>query len=90
MGQLTIKEQIDMASGASAIFGSEGAAFANSIFMENGSLIIPFSREPERFLWHQTISSYVEHDFYPVFLDSFGHPLISEEAILQKLMGSSS
>jgi len=90
MGQLTIKEQIDMASGASAIFGSEGAAFANSIFMENGSLFIPFSREPERFLWHQTISSYVEHDFYPVFLDSFGHPLISEEAILQKLMGSSS
>ena len=85
MGRLKINEQIELAAGASAIFGSEGAAFANSIFMKKGTLVMPFSSEPERFLWHQTISRYVEHEFYPVLLDNSGAPLILETVILNKL-----
>lgn len=86
--KLSIKEQISLAGGARAMFGSEGAAFANSVFMKNSSLIIPVAQENSRFLFHSALSNYIGQKFLPVHLDQSGASLVDEELVLAHIRAS--
>jgi len=63
LGKITFKEQIQICGSASCMFGSEGAAFANQVFMPKGSLIICINHIPI-FGFQSTIADYMEHDFH--------------------------
>lgn len=79
MGALTIESQIRVTKNAKAIFGSEGAAFANQVFIAKGSPIIAVATESSRFSFHSTLSEYLENTFLGVILDQKGEP--SEELV---------
>ncbi len=81
----SIQEQIDICSSAKIIFGSEGAAFANQVFMPNGSLIIPVSNQIDRFDFHAPLAAYLNFIFSPILLDEFGKPVTPEREILETL-----
>lgn len=64
--KMSISEQIETCSNAYAIFGAEGAAFANQVFLPDGSLCIPVCQEPDRFHFHENLARYCGHDFIPI------------------------
>lgn len=83
MGSLSIREQVELSGQASVIFGSEGAAFANSVFMQPKTLVIPVSNEPSRFMWHKSLADCIGLNFFGVVVDKFGRPLIDEQTVLE-------
>lgn len=82
-GSLSIADQIKISGSARGIFGCEGAAFANSIFMKKGAKVVPVSSDPSRFLFHSTLADYIGHSFKAVHINSERLPSISEEDLLQ-------
>jgi hypothetical protein len=84
-GSLTIAEQIKLSGSAKGIFGNEGAAFANMLFMPNNSLIIPVAQEADRFLFHSTLSDYIPHQFKSVLVDPSGNSNVKADDILRFL-----
>ncbi len=85
LGQLTIEEQIRLAGGAKAIFGAEGAAFANMVFMKKDCTVIPVSNDSSRFMFHSMLASYIGQRFIPVNVDKTGSSLIHDSIILDWL-----
>ena len=64
------------------MFGCEGAAFANIVFMPTNSIIAPVSDEKERFLFHSPLVNYIQHRFSPILLDSYGNSLQKDDDLL--------
>ena len=78
-GKYTIDEQIELCSSAWAMIGSEGAAFANQIFMQNGSLIIYLDTKTPDF--QIPISQYMEHTYYTILYNILPYHNIIDEII---------
>jgi len=83
--KMTIEDQIEACSTAKIMFGSEGAAFANQLFMPHGSLIMPVSNQVDRFDFHLPLAEYLNFKFSPISLDQTGKPVSPETEIAQTL-----
>ena len=83
-GKLTIEEQIKICGQASGIFGAEGAAFANQVFLPENAFCIPVCKEPHRFLFHENLANYCGHKFLAVN-PRFYNKAKCEQQILQVL-----
>jgi hypothetical protein len=83
--KLTIAEQIKTSANTRGMFGCEGAAFANILFMQGNSCVVPVSNEPYRFIFHSSLAKYIGHRFTPVHLDSSGSPSLTEDDVLRFL-----
>jgi hypothetical protein len=81
--KMSIQEQIRICNSARIMFGSEGAAFANIVFMPEKSLIMPVSNQLKRFNFHAPLASYLNFTFAPIVLDESGEPILSEDSILE-------
>ena len=68
---MSMHEQIAVCSEAAGMFGSEGAAFANQIFLPNGGLIAPVSDKRQKFLFHKPLAMYCQHSFFEAFMGRF-------------------
>jgi capsular polysaccharide biosynthesis protein len=79
MGALSIEDQITVTKNAKAIFGAEGAAFANQVFIPKGSPVIAVATESSRFSFHSTLADYLDNTFLGVLLDQKSEP--SEDSI---------
>lgn len=84
-GAMGIESQIKVAGNSSVIFGDEGAAFANTVFMPANSLVIPVSNDDARFEWHSTLSSYLGHEFCPVRIDGNGNARIDDAKLANRI-----
>ncbi len=84
-GGLNIAEQVRLAGSASGIFGCEGAAFANMIFMASNSKVVPVAQDPNRLLFHSTLANYIPHQFKSVLVDSFGFASVGNDEMLRFL-----
>lgn len=62
-GQMSFAEQITVCGSAWCMFGSEGASFANQVFMPRGGLVICINHNPI-FGFQSAISPYMGHDFH--------------------------
>jgi hypothetical protein len=82
---LSIDQQIKVCGSARGIFGSEGAAFANQIFLPKNSIVIPVTpNRPESIAFHEPLAEYCGHFFQPIYEDSGGQ-IEHEIRILEKL-----
>jgi hypothetical protein len=64
--QHSIEEQIELCAHADIMIGSEGAAFANQLFLARGSLIVSIAEDPTRNYFHSSLSQYLKHDFHSI------------------------
>ena len=64
-GKYSIDEQIKLCSSAYAMIGSDGAAFANQIFMKKGSLVISICQSDRKndVYFQSSLSKYMNHEF---------------------------
>jgi|688.fasta_scaffold287902_2 hypothetical protein len=83
--EMSIQEQIRVCNSAAVMFGSEGAAFANQVFMRDKSLVMPVSNQIERFDFHSQLSESLKFRFNPIALDENGLPVLGESEILRIL-----
>jgi hypothetical protein len=83
--KMSVMDQIRICNSARVIFGSEGAAFANQVFMPDNSLVMPVSNQIERIDFHSSLAKYLEFSFYPILVDEFGDSLVGEGEILKIL-----
>lgn len=88
-GNFSIKEQIEISSGAWAIIGCEGAAFANQIFMSKGSLIITIINKSSNGVgggggveFQSSISEYMKHEFHNIIVNNLMNRDILSQNIL--------
>ena len=67
-GKYSIDEQIKICASAWAIIGCEGAAFANQIFMNKGSLLITICHQNEldHIPFQSSIAKYMNHQFHTI------------------------
>lgn len=79
---MTIDEQIEAAGNARAMFGAEGAAFANQVFMPPGGVVVAVSSNEKRFEFHRPVAHYSGHRWHEVLLNSDGQTELSETEIL--------
>lgn len=81
-GKLSVAEQISACGRADGIFGNEGAAFSNQVFLPSGSIVIPVAEEPERFEFHEPLAAYMDHTFLAVHPDD---EAASERQVIEAL-----
>jgi hypothetical protein len=67
-GKYSIEEQIKLCASAWAIIGCEGAAFANQIFMNNGSLVIILcdTCNLDHIYFQSSLAKYMNHTFHTI------------------------
>lgn len=65
-GAMDVSEQIFHCGSAAGMFGAEGAAFSNQVFLHDGSLVAPVSNKRHKFLFHKPLSLYCGHHFVEV------------------------
>ncbi len=63
LGAMSIEQQIEICGRSAGIFGAEGAAFANQVFLPDDSIVVPVAKEPERFAFHKPLADYCGHTF---------------------------
>ena len=87
---LSIEDQIKVCGCAKGIFGCEGAAFANIVFMRDDSLVIPVTSEPDRLKFHERLARYIGHRFAPVILNQENLPNVTDGHLLQLMLSNKS
>lgn len=81
-GALSIDQQIEICGRSAGMFGAEGAAFANQVFLPDNSIVVPVTKEPERLAFHEPLSDYCGNTFLGVHHTEGETP---EQLVLQKL-----
>jgi hypothetical protein len=84
-GNLSIGEQIRISGRVRGMFGCEGAAFTNIIFMQQNSKVVPVAQDYNRFMFHQCLSDYIGHAFKGVHINPSGMPSLSDDDLLRFL-----
>lgn len=69
---MSVREQISNCGTSAGLFGSEGAAFANQIFFQDRSLVVPVSNKRHKFLFHKPLSLYCNHYFVEAYSPDSG------------------
>lgn len=82
--RMSIEQQIETCGASAGLFGSEGAAFANQVFLPRGSVCVPVCKEHDRFDFHKNLSIYCGHKFIEVSPNFFNRPMI-ERTLLRQL-----
>lgn len=83
--KLSMHEQVNLAGSAQGIFGNEGAAFANMLFMADDSLVVPVGQQSDSFFFLSTLSAYIPHQFKSVLVDSSGFSNVKDDDVLRFL-----
>tara|TARA_B100001093_G_C26854013_1_gene1026517 strand:- start:907 stop:1914 length:1008 start_codon:yes stop_codon:yes gene_type:complete len=83
-GKYSIDEQIKICASSWAIIGCEGAAFANQIFMNKGSLLIVLCHEKDidHIPFQSSIAKYMDHKFFPIIINN----IFNKNHILENIL----